>query len=498
MFDRGTARPSTVEPTASTAVLRRHGDDAAEPLDVAVRTSLGRAFGRDFSHVRARTGGPASEAAPLGSPGRELDGGVRRLMERRFGFDFSGVRIHDDAAAAASADAAGAAAYTIGTHVVFGTGRRSWSTMEGQDLLAHELTHVVQQRAAGRTTTDSTPSAAAEQEATHTSALAGGRLAADVSHRPRGVYCQPANAPAQTAAKTPIERFARRMLLRYGVRKVWVGTQSEQEELLTASQGKPPGSIRISGWRSWSPTETDLEWIEMAFADVAQAFGRMPAVQRIRFFEEPFVLNAQGAAVPARQPGATYGEGQITIYHGVMKNPKYLPEARSTTTMEADLPEPRQEESTRRYLVHELGHGFAEAAEMPDPKNAVDPTMIADYARAVGWVGDALYDIGVPAVAAAIANQTVPPSSHQITVQNWNAGGWIEQPVSRYSVEVSAKEDFAEAIMTYAKAPEVLLMRSPRRYAFIHERRARWQMQLIRPMPPPGDHPLPQGDGRVA
>jgi hypothetical protein len=70
-------------------------------------------------------------------------------MEPRFGHDFSKVRVHADAEAAASARAVNALAYTVGNHVVFAAGRYGPGTVEGHSLLAHELTHVLQQPADG-------------------------------------------------------------------------------------------------------------------------------------------------------------------------------------------------------------------------------------------------------------------------------------------------------------------------------------------------------------
>ncbi len=81
----------------------------------------------------------------LRSPGRPLEPSVRGEMEARFGHDFSRVRVHADTRAAASADAVAAQAYTVGRHVVFGEGAYRPSTGEGRRLVAHELTHVVQQ-----------------------------------------------------------------------------------------------------------------------------------------------------------------------------------------------------------------------------------------------------------------------------------------------------------------------------------------------------------------
>lgn len=81
----------------------------------------------------------------LRSPGQPLDPTTRAFFEPRFGYDFSQVRAHTDAKAAESARAVNALAYTVGRGVVFGAGQYVPTTAEGRKLLAHELTHVVQQ-----------------------------------------------------------------------------------------------------------------------------------------------------------------------------------------------------------------------------------------------------------------------------------------------------------------------------------------------------------------
>src|SRR5438270_5336422 len=82
----------------------------------------------------------------LSSPRRSLDAGTRAFMEPRFGHDFSGVRVHTDEKAAESAMAVNALAYTVGRNVVFGGGQYKPGTVEGKRLLAHELTHTIQQQ----------------------------------------------------------------------------------------------------------------------------------------------------------------------------------------------------------------------------------------------------------------------------------------------------------------------------------------------------------------
>src|SRR5262249_2485509 len=87
----------------------------------------------------------------LRSPGQPLDPATRALMEPPFGRDFSQVRVHTDAKAAESARAVNALAYTVGLDVVFRDGQHALSTTVGKRLLAHELTHVVQQDSAPKT-----------------------------------------------------------------------------------------------------------------------------------------------------------------------------------------------------------------------------------------------------------------------------------------------------------------------------------------------------------
>jgi hypothetical protein len=82
----------------------------------------------------------------LASPGQRLDAATRAFFEPRFGHDFSSVRVHAGAAAAQSANEMSARAFTVGNNIVFGTGQLSPGTQDGRRLLAHELTHVIQQR----------------------------------------------------------------------------------------------------------------------------------------------------------------------------------------------------------------------------------------------------------------------------------------------------------------------------------------------------------------
>ena len=88
---------------------------------------------------------PPAVYATLRQAGRPLDTETRTFMEAQLGHDLAGVRVHTDAAAARSARAVDAHAYTVGRHVVFSEGAYDPRSRTGRRLLAHELTHVLQQ-----------------------------------------------------------------------------------------------------------------------------------------------------------------------------------------------------------------------------------------------------------------------------------------------------------------------------------------------------------------
>lgn len=94
---------------------------------------------------------PSINASPaveqtLQSSGQPLHTDTRSFMEERFGHDFSQVQVHHDRLAQRSSADINALAFTHKNHIVFGTGQYQPQTDKGKKLLAHELTHVVQQR----------------------------------------------------------------------------------------------------------------------------------------------------------------------------------------------------------------------------------------------------------------------------------------------------------------------------------------------------------------
>jgi len=113
------------------------------------RCSCGKPIvdGHECAACSARKRRTGNVAGQHRSGGRSLDPTVREGFERALGHDFSQVRVHADSNAAASANDAGALAYTMGSDIVFGTDLYNPHSAAGARLLAHELVHVVQQGA---------------------------------------------------------------------------------------------------------------------------------------------------------------------------------------------------------------------------------------------------------------------------------------------------------------------------------------------------------------
>lgn len=161
----------------------------------------------------------------LRSPGQPLDTNTREFMEPRFGHDFSGVRVHTDAKAAESARAVNALAYTVGRDVVFGGGQYLPGTTMGQKLMAHELTHVVQQSSAssGRQLqsklTVNQPGDAFEQEADAVAerVMAGAHASASLTPSHPTIQRE---TPGGAAEKKPPEKMAAGEVVAEGLKTV--------------------------------------------------------------------------------------------------------------------------------------------------------------------------------------------------------------------------------------------------------------------------------------
>ncbi|HMR20576.1 MAG TPA: DUF4157 domain-containing protein, partial [Micropruina sp.] len=142
-----TLRPkgSRIEGDAQALAGRAAGHGRTDVLDPDAVLGLQRSAGNGaVAQLMEEERSPVHDV--VNSGGRPIEPDVREDMEGRLGHDFSDVRIHDDAAAADSAKAVNAHAYTVGSNVVFQRDVYDPGSQQGRTTLAHELTHVIQQR----------------------------------------------------------------------------------------------------------------------------------------------------------------------------------------------------------------------------------------------------------------------------------------------------------------------------------------------------------------
>lgn len=153
---------------------------------------------------------PVKEVVGKGG-GTSLDDGVRQKMESSLGHDFSDVKVHTGSSAANAAQSVQAQAFTVGNELVFNDGKYNPSSPEGQRTIAHELTHVVQQRSGsvpgesregGIKVSDPGDWAEKQAEATADAVMAGGDSHAGHDHAPAGAG---AGAGVQRETEEPLQ-----------------------------------------------------------------------------------------------------------------------------------------------------------------------------------------------------------------------------------------------------------------------------------------------------
>lgn len=138
-------KPAVTVTTAPRALLQRCGASPCPPGGCDHEDGVLRRRPASTASAGSREA-PASMHEVLRSPGQPLDERVAASMASSLGHDFSRVQVHADTAAARSAEEVGALAYTVGRDIVFGAGQYRPGSPEGRQLIAHELTHVMQQR----------------------------------------------------------------------------------------------------------------------------------------------------------------------------------------------------------------------------------------------------------------------------------------------------------------------------------------------------------------
>ncbi|MDR6221559.1 hypothetical protein J2Y00_005199, partial [Deinococcus soli (ex Cha et al. 2016)] len=191
-------------PPSERLPLQRAADEALQRLQaqeqVALNVETAHSLQRQLAELDAEATQPVLQRiqARRGG-GAPLPEAVQRHLEQGLNHDLSRVRIHDDAEADKLAKGVNAIAFTTGTDIFFQAGRFQPNTQSGLELLAHEVTHTVQQ-SQGRVGTGIDPDAGLEAEAR----TMGARLAQKTTLPTRAIQ------PRSHSTVTPTTTFQRR------------------------------------------------------------------------------------------------------------------------------------------------------------------------------------------------------------------------------------------------------------------------------------------------
>lgn len=283
--------PQTATPTvadASTAAVGQsselQGSIQRKPAEGGGATAAGAAAGAILETAKAE------------SAGQGLPDDVRTGMEASFGADFSQVQVHTDTAAQAAASELNANAFTSGNDVFFGAGQYNPGEPDGQELLAHELTHVAQGGAPGGPTTVSQPGDTAEKEAdSAASAVAAGGQAGPIQRQAATVSRDPVSDFETTAGGNWLGNID----INQAITQVQGMSQPERASLVTNEQSR--ASLRRVFRQSGAPQTLqlidlipmDLRW-RLFFVDDAGIWGQLTQENWIQIIgvTSPTAMNA--------------------------------------------------------------------------------------------------------------------------------------------------------------------------------------------------------------
>jgi outer membrane protein OmpA-like peptidoglycan-associated protein len=252
----------------------------------------------------SETAAPPAVQEVLSSSGQPLDSATRELMESRFGHDFGNVRVHADTKATESARQIDASAYTSGSDIVFGQGRYETGTPSGQRLLAHELTHVVQQ-------TGQTGATGAGQVIQRQPASGSGTLQVP------SIDLRENMSPSMAGAlgSTSVDQFA------LGSAKIPIAGEdslrSAAENILFFLKKYPGSTVQITGHTDLVDTETRNLTLGQERADAVSAFLQKEGVPA-----EVISTDSKGESAPvvATKNGVAEGRNRrVNVFFRVNK-----------------------------------------------------------------------------------------------------------------------------------------------------------------------------------
>ncbi|MFD7323275.1 DUF4157 domain-containing protein [Streptomyces sp. NPDC059875] len=377
----------------------------------------------------------------LRAPGRPLDDATRTDMESRLGSDFSDVRIHTDGAAKASAAEVGARAYTSGSHVVVGEGGADKLT------LAHELTHVIQQRqgpvagadnGAGLRVSDPADRFEREAEANARRVMS--------SPAPQGglsdAEAAPASGGVDSVSSHPVQRvFAGRL----------DGYETSQAMNELKAQGLAPKWSEVNAARLGTTAYDSLR-------DLARGLGLQPSQQSGQTSASEVVPAPTTSAAttsartsrpappkPKPKPAGLTGPRQqstsATPQQQVPSTPAPAPRAR-TTAPQAPVEE-RKKGVAEQVSVDDFAANSAQARDELEQERAAPRRYL--HPRAASQLNDEVYQQMAKSVNIFNRNQVVPHLIDQLySCLEWTG----RAPIAVFTHEAQGKGDLMLGVKT--------------------------------------------------
>lgn len=378
--------------------LEREADRVATRVVAGADAEGGEVDGATDASIRQATG-----------RGRPLDADVQRTMEAGFGVDFSAVTVHDDAGADRLNRSLGARAFTTGSDIFFRQGEFSPQTPSGRELLAHELTHVVQQGAAG-----------ASEEVVHRSA----DEAIQRKKYPIGTTGEELEVSWFTwksdrvALVAEAEKIITDLKATYDVTVSSSTTIAGIKDNYTSVKTKVLDSLKTRAWKIG-----ELRALQRALGYYASILGAERAKStRAGDAQEVTSVGKVKQAIDENTPAGKLDTSTLGEFFASKRNMGLFKASEKHKAVFSTV-----EDELTGTFVHEIAHGLIEYA-------------IPDFIKATGYWKDTYNELPKP----------------QRT----------ESPITDYG-ETNAAEDICESAMMYFVEPARLQKKCPKRYAFM-------------------------------
>lgn len=368
--------------------------------------------------------------------GRPLEPDVQRSMEADFGVDFSGVNVHADAEADGLNRQLGARAFTTGSDIFFRQGEYAPDTAAGKELLAHELTHVVQQGAASAGD-DGAVHRSAEPATVQRKEYAIGKTGESLEI---GFFT---SKKERDELLTEAETIITELKTTYGVTVSSSTTVEGIKEQYTNVTQKVRDSLRTKAWKI-----RELRALKRALGYYAAILGaNRDNSTRKGIDQEVTSVGKVKQAIDANKPA---GQLDTTTLGEYFRGKKNMGLFKASEKYVADFSS--LDDQLTGTFVHEIAHGLLEYC-------------LGDYIDATGYWETRNKELAKP-------KRT-------------------ESPITDYG-ETNAAEDLCESAMMFFVEPQRLKTNCPLRYAFMVKLGTAW-------VPPPSEAPQvqPEAKGEV-